>query len=290
MSMSGSIVWLASYPSSGNTWLRIFLINLLRDAATPAGINTLVEVGHAASRSWIDACLGVASSDLRADEVADLRPLVYEAVAAEQPAPYFVKIHDACAPTPSGRPLIPATATRGVVYVIRNPLDVAVSFANHRATSVDAIIDVMADDDYALEPEGRGIFPMLPQRVGSWTTHVRGWVDESGLPLHVVRYEDMKRNPVATFDAIARFAGLSPSRETVRRAVGFSEFAELRRQEDEGGFVQGSLRAARFFRRGESGSWREDLSSEQVRRITATHGEVMKRFDYLAELDEGSRA
>ena len=288
--MGGSIVWLASYPRSGNTWIRICLVNLLRGATTPADINTLVEVGHAASRSSIDACLGVASSDLRTDEVADCRPLVYQAIAAEQAAPYFVKIHDTFALTPSGLPLIPATATLGVVYVIRNPLDVAVSFANHRATSVDAIIDAMADDDYTLEPDGRGIFSMLPQRLGSWTTHVRSWVDESGLPLHVVRYEDMKRNPVDTFDAIARFAGLSPSRDAVDRAVAFSEFTELRRQEDNGGFGQGSLRAERFFRRGESGSWRAELSPEQVRRITETHGETMRRFDYLAERDEGSRA
>lgn len=66
--MSG-IVWLASYPKSGNTWLRVFLANSLRNAETPADINAL-ETGHIASaRNLFEELAGVEASDLTSAQI-----------------------------------------------------------------------------------------------------------------------------------------------------------------------------------------------------------------------------
>ena len=47
------IIWLASYPKSGNTWLRAFLHNLLRDPGRPYDINKLTDVTAGESQaSW----------------------------------------------------------------------------------------------------------------------------------------------------------------------------------------------------------------------------------------------
>ncbi len=74
--MSG-IYWLASYPKSGNTWLRSFLSNLQQDGDAPADINELATGTIASARDWLDEALGFDSADLSADEIDRLRPAVY---------------------------------------------------------------------------------------------------------------------------------------------------------------------------------------------------------------------
>jgi aryl sulfotransferase len=63
--------------------------------------------------------------------------------------------------------------------------------------------------------------------------------------------------------------------------VEYAGFSELRRQELEKGFGEGPYKfGAVFFRRGETGVWRDELSAEQVARIEAAHGPMMRRLGY----------
>jgi hypothetical protein len=124
----------------------------------------------------------------------------------------------------------------------------------------------------------------LRQRLGSWSSHVQGWLDESGLPVHLVRYEDLSRDPETVFGNVVRFCGLPWDAERVRKAVAFSGFEELQRQEREKGFRERSMKTSgNFFRRGEAGSWREELPAEMALRLIEAHGETMRRFGYLNE-------
>ena len=72
------IIWLASYPKSGNTWFRVFLSNLLSHSDKPADINNLYATPIASNRELFDEATGISSSELTLDEIDNLRPLVYE--------------------------------------------------------------------------------------------------------------------------------------------------------------------------------------------------------------------
>jgi aryl sulfotransferase len=274
------IIWLASYPGSGNTWMRVFLSNLLADAERPADINALAVRWHAASRSAFDAYAGVRASELRDDEIDELRPAVYEALAADHEPPWFVKIHDAFSYTRSGEPLVSSRATRGAIYILRNPLDVAISWAYNRDVRIRHAIELMGDAECTLAAVPDGIVPQIRQRLGTWSAHVCGWVD-APLPVHVVRYEDMQADPIAAFGGAAAFAGLPVTTERLTRAIEFSRFAELRQQEETTGFRGRSRRSLRFFRRGQVDAWRDELTADQAAQIVAAHSAVMQRFGYL---------
>jgi len=97
----------------------------------------------------------------------------------------------------------------------------------------------------------------------------------------VVRYEDMLFRPLETFTRAARFLELPHDAPRVEKAVRFAAFDELHRQEAEHGFAEKSARASRFFRRGEAGGWKEELNPEQVARVIAGHGPMMRRLGYL---------
>ncbi len=282
--MSG-IVWLASYPKSGNTWFRVFLANLLADADTPASINDL-DTPIASARELFDETVGFDASDLSLDEIDRLRPEIYCHLAGGLKEPYFMKIHDAWTLLEDGRPLIPAAATAGAIYFTRNPLDVAVSFAHHSGWDYDTAIASMADDNFTFCGTPTCLHNQFRQRLLSWSAHVLSWVDRPPFPVCVLRYEDLKASPRETFTRAVRFAGLHHSAVQIEKALAFSRFETLRRQEDAEGFREKSAATIRFFRAGQAGSWRSELNASHVKRIVSDHGEVMQRFGYLDENGE----
>ncbi|MGB0713611.1 MAG: sulfotransferase domain-containing protein [Gammaproteobacteria bacterium] len=272
--------WLASYPKSGNTWLRIFLNNLLNDADEPIDINALDLNGGSSERTLLDFVLCIDTADLEAREVDDLKPLAYRWLN-EFGATRFRKIHDANHVTRDGSQLACPESVLGALYVIRNPLDIAPAFAHHRARDIDDTIGVMGDPWFGLMESGPRLGRQVRQGLSSWSGHVRSWVDAIGPRLLVLRYEDMLAHPLETFTRAARFAGLPCDPARVERAIRFSDFEELARQETLQPFVERPPWGGRFFRRGQSGAWREELTDQQVRRLITDHGEVMRRFGYL---------
>ncbi|MGH7503208.1 MAG: sulfotransferase domain-containing protein [Longimicrobiales bacterium] len=274
----GQILWLASYPKSGNTWVRLFLANLLGPGDAPARINEIDRTPMAAGRDLFEDVTGLESSELAPDETLRLRRDVFHWVSQRADGVLPCKIHDAFIRLPDGRPMIDPAVTFGALYILRNPLDVAVSLRHHLGLSADAVIDRMADDAFRIGGRGR---PQLRQPLGTWSAHVTGWLSAPGIPVMVTRYEDLSALPADTFARVAAFSGSDVPAARIGRAIEFSSFAEARRQEDEGGFIERPAGAERFFRVGRVGSWRDDLTPAQVDRLVESHFEVMRRFDYV---------
>ena len=278
-----NIVWLASYPKSGNTWLRVFLANLLSDGTKPFPIDHLSRViPNAAARSAFDAELGIDSDDLHFDECDRLREGYHRFVSGKAASVLYYKIHDAFSFLPDGCCLIPRDATRNAIYLIRNPLDVAVSYANHSAIGLDRAIDWINSEKVSLCGDSRRSHNQLRQRLLSWSGHVRSWTERNcGFEVHVMRYEDMKQDPETVFTQAVRFVGMDVSADRIRKAMAFSGFEELKRQEEQNGFVEKPMQCGSFFHKGETGSWRAALSRDQALRIIRRHRDTMDRFGYL---------
>jgi aryl sulfotransferase len=289
--MSSGIWWLASYPKSGNTWLRAWLCSLVSDR--PAEINDLSRLGpFAGSRSHFDATLGIASVVLSRDQEFNLRPRVFEAVATEAKRPLYCKTHDAYQLTPGGEPLFPAAATAGAVYVVRDPRPVAVSMAHYTADPLDQVIAHMDDREAISGGSTKRLSNHLRQYLLRWSEHVESWLG-APFPVHLVRYEDMQAGPLAAFGAIAAFLGLRSDSAAIAAAVEAASFARLQAQERAFGFVEKPRRAAAFFREGRVDGWRDALTAEQAARIVAAHGAMMQRLGYdpmmLPLVREGER-
>ena len=283
-----SIVWLASYPKSGNTWMRIFLTNYLRNADTPADINDLEFMGIASSRHLFDTYAGLESSDLTHEEIEAARPAVYRLLAqdssasSDSPGVRFVKVHDAYTLLPNGSPLFPADVTTGAVYIIRNPLDVAVSRQAHFNETLDQAVAGMANPKARFAATRRALRTQLRHTLGAWSSHVCSWLDSpTGFPVHVVRYEDMHQHPFDTFGQVLAFVGLPLEPARLEKALRFSQFDILQHQETAHGFRERPQNMARFFRSGKISAWQEQLTADQIDQIIADHGAVMRRFGYL---------
>ena len=280
------ILWLASYPKSGNTWFRVFLTNLRQDTQGPTSINALDPIRFAGERAMFEEATGVESSDLTKQEIERLRPMVYEYIAKENENTLFVKVHDAYTYTAGGQPLFPAKATVGAIYIIRNPLDVAASYTHSSSLDLDTVISHMINPDFTLSAEPLRLHEQLPQRLLTWSGHVLSWADAPGIRVHIVRYEDMKLRPLETFTEAVHFLRFQYDRQNIQTAIELSSFDELKRQEQAHGFREKYLGDRPFFHKGKIGSWRQVLTADQAKRIVCDHRDVMGRFGYLDKEDQ----
>jgi aryl sulfotransferase len=274
------IIWIASYPKSGNTWFRAFISNLLHEENEEISINGMKTDGIFSSRPLLDAVTGVESSNLTAGEIDKMRPRVYNHLAQNSERPLFIKVHDAYTYLEDRTPLL-GTANAKAVYILRNPLDVAVSFANHASKSFDRIIKDMGNADHAFCNSKKRLHNQTRQKVLTWSAHVESWENAKELPVFIVRYEDMKSNPVETFAGAIRFIGLDYTREQIEQAIELSSFDRLKAEEGWNGFKERPAKTASFFRAGKAGDWRNHLNDEQRDKIIANHETVMRKYGYL---------
>ncbi len=209
-----------------------------------------------------------------------LRPEVYRFMAGSSDEVIYHKIHDGWIILPNGKPLVPAEVTRAVIYFIRNPLDVAISFAHHSAITIDKTIDMMNDPGYSFCSRETKLHNQTRQRLLTWSGHAESWIDISGLPVLVIRYEDMLAETFEVFRKATEFTGIKATDQKIRRALEFSRFDIMKKQEKEKGFREKAARSESFFRKGISGDWKNVLSGRQVEKIVNTHRRAMVRFGY----------
>lgn len=278
----GGIVWLASYPKSGNTWMRAFLHNLLTNAKRPVEPNQLdaFTLGNKGV-GWYRPYLGDKPVDaITPAELAKHRPAVHRDFTRTSPDTVFVKTHCYLGEDDLGVPLITMEYTAGAIYIVRNPLDVAVSMMPHFGLTADQAVDYLG---HIRNSMGGTDEASVPEPVSTWSIHVKSWTGQPNPRLLAVRYEDMLDQPAIAFGNVCRFLGLKPPAERLERAIKFSSFDMLRKLEDEKGFKERSRTADRFFRAGRQGQWRDTLTDAQARRIVAEHREQMARFGYVPE-------
>ena len=271
------ILWLASYPKSGNTWTRAFLANLFLNPPEPVDINKLSNLAFAEYRlEFYEQIARKPRTEISDEELNQLRPRVQQLIAASSPNTVFVKTHSAMGFT-NEVPTIEPRVTEGGIYIVRNPLDVCVSYAHHVGIDYDQAIEAMRAPMNQLSTTETLAFNVL----GSWSDHVTSWADAEGLNRLVLRYEDMHRQPEKAFGKLVKFLGLPKNDERLRRAISFSSFKELSKQETKTGFIEKSKKADKFFRKGKTGGWRDELSDAQAEQIINDHRAVMERYDYL---------
>ena len=279
--MSG-VIYLASYPKSGNTWFRTFLSYLLKEEDEEITINHLKTGGIFSSRGIVDEVCGFETSNLTQSEIDMFRHEVFELMAEQCRKPRIIKVHDAYTFMDNGTPLL-GTRNSRAVYILRNPLDVAVSFSHHSGKNIDRMISDMASEKMTMCRGINRMYKQYRQLLLSWSGHVESWVSAKELPVHFVRYEDMLVSPVETFKSALDFLGMKYSEDEIRAAVEMSAFDKLKDQEKQFGFKEKPTKAESFFREGKAGGWTKRLSEEQRDRVIQDHERVMREWGYLDE-------
>ena len=275
------IVWIASYPKSGNTWMRMYLYQLMRimggHPRETDELNKLDRSSMYEARLYtlFNRALGKPLKDATRGEVTKARETVHRTIADRIDSIALVKTHNVLGQI-NGMPILNPDVSVGAIYIVRDPRDVAPSLAGHLGSSIDEAIRVLGLSGYSTNNSDESAF----ETWGSWSEHVTGWTMTPSDAVLVVRYEDMQAKPIETFTAVSQHLGQSPTPEQIAEAVELSTFDKLKGQEDRYDFRERSPKADRFFVSGTAGAWREKLTEEQAAAITETHHAQMHRFGY----------
>jgi hypothetical protein len=281
--MKGRLVLVSSYPKSGNTWMRAVLEQLRRGPSWTFSINEMPGGFYGFKRRVLfDTLSPVNAADLFVDEIENMLPGVLRRVAQEDEYTHIIKVHDDARRTKSGAWLYPEDAVSSVIYIVRHPFDVAVSFANHMSLSLPDTVALMRDGEVISHADD--MLPQsLPQHVGSWTGNAASWLEGTPYRVTLVRYEDLYADPTAEFGRAAKAAGFAASPEELARAVGGSQFERMRDEEAAKGFRERPPTSPTFFRAGRPRTWEGKLDAELRERLVDDHGPMMERLGYLPD-------
>ncbi len=278
------IIWLASYPKSGNTWVRMFLESYLYQQGGRVDINNL-EIGRLRpllERNLFNQFLGFDSADLNLEETNLYRRHYITAFGKSLSKDVIVKTHAANLKVTENQFLIPAEVTKLGIYVVRNPLDVVSSLANHFSETIDQSVYRLNSSAFLNYKDMRVQQSTIANpQLKSWSEHFTSWSQEKKFNLLIVKYEDLIENPHKTFKSIIENIDTEVDETRLLSAIKNSDFKTLKKQEEQKGFKEAPLRVNSFFRRGKAQGWQEDLNSSQINSIVQNHGEIMDKLGYL---------
>lgn len=275
---SERITWLASYPKSGNTWLRCLL-----QAYRCNGYLDINDMHTGIGDS--SACFTAAVSPLDLTDLGErgqwlLRPAaLLNALMAMKP-PRMLKTHYANV-TISGLPaFIPPELTQRAIYIVRDPRSVVLSLSRFFNISTEKAVEQMANKNFQVGEYDSGI--QIPQVVSSWSNNIKSWISQTIYPVHVARYEDMMIDPAKELREVLDFIGIEPDSERIERSVEAAQLSRVRKEESDHGFNEYSRKPlpTAFF--GEGGTrWQQELGKKWIAKIEEDHGDMMRELGYL---------
>lgn len=279
------ITWLASYPKSGNTWLRAIVDRIVRPER-PFDVNALGETAPAFSglTERFIADHGVEVPLSAPGEVRRYWAAAQHALCSSSEQEIFLKTHNVAAKFDCGYFPDP-NLTKSVIYIVRDPRDVAISFAYHYRHPLGlAVASLCSSSAFNFKPQQIGRTELLT----SWGEHVAAWTALKRFPLLVLRYEDLLANTGVEIRRIAEFLGKQVSEKQVKDVVAATSFEQLRRQEAEHGFTE-AVRARGFFRVGKAQQWRGVRDQSVFQPLLDRFSTLMRRYGYLERAERSAR-
>ena len=293
--MSKHIFWLASYPKSGNTLLRIILTSLFFTENGVFNLKLLEAIRQFESTYNVYKIKDYIGKDIY--KLNDLS-IFYKYLLKMQEKKYlnfkedfkFFKTH-------SGNFIYnnnfftTEENIRGVIYVIRDPRDACISWANHTGQTYDQSIDFMINESQTIQwtKGNNNLFNdyNIPNSfLSSWDKHVISWTSNNWrFPFLIIRFEDMVYKKEETIRIIANFFTdkygfkFHNLDDKILNILKTTSFKNLEKEELKDGFAE-APRGKKFFKTGTQKQWLKKLNKNQIFKLEEKFKIVMNKFNY----------
>jgi len=279
------IIWLASYPKSGNTWVRLFLRSYLSKNKEEFNINQKPNDDFKINRFPDNKLLkGMQIDSCNFFEIAKNWITVQEKINLNNRL-NILKTHNAMC-TINKSKFTNQENTLGAVYIVRDPRDVAVSFSHHLGMSLTEVVDLMINEehlisekDFVLEKKETG-----STLVSSWSNHYNSWKNYNLSKILIIKYEDLIKKTFEKFYEIVLYLNklkkIEMDVKRITKSIELTKFHNLQDLEKKYGFEETTF-SKRFFREGKIGSWKQELNKDLSKKIQKAFEAEMIELGYL---------
>ena len=295
--MEKNIFWLVSYPKSGNTLLRSILISLFFTNDGNFNLKMSNKIDQFESTRFI-----LNNKDLFGEDINKLGDIAIffkyitklqskEALGIKEDF-VFKKSHSGLFEI-GNNAFTNTQNSRGIIYVVRDPRDVCISWSKHSGLSIQESIDFLTNDYAKLHWVDSKKFlrefreDEKPKSfLSSWEKHVLSWTKINwNIPKLIIKFEDLVYDKEFTIRKLVEFFKLNFNFnfENLDRKIDnillTTEFEKLKEEEKKNGFIE-ATEHSNFFSVGEKYQWENKLEAEQILQIEEKFKDVMKSFGY----------
>ena len=285
------IIWLASYPKSGNTWLRFFIISLLLKENNEVSLKNLEGIKQFPT-NYHYKDFSISKPDLgNLNKISKYWLGAQKKINSDNKIRFF-KTHNALCKLDNNI-FTNEENTLGTIHIVRDPRNVLSSVNNHfHHKSLEESKEFILDERKGIfnksKIEQSNVFT-LPQVIGSWKTHYNSWklIRKNYL---LVKYEDLLEKPESEFKRIASYLEplikLKFTDENISKAIELSSFERLKKIEEKEGFVESVTNSETgkketFFNLGPKNDWKKILDKNIIEEVNKKFELEMKELGYL---------
>ena len=282
------IIWLASYPKSGNTWIRSFISALLYSDEGQNDFSNLKKIRQFPARSQFKDFV----QDLQnPEEIYRNWTMVQNFLNLDEKIK-FLKTHQINC-TIGKYHLIDDENTLGAIHVVRDPRNVLLSIKNHFSfNNHNEALEFICKEKHwiGIEKSEDDKFRdnMIPTLISSWNIHYQTWKNKTKNYL-LIKYEDLQENPEQEFKKIVnyleRLTNKKFDEKKINKAIETTSFKYMQNLENGGYFSENarglSENKVRFFNLGPKNDWKKLLNNEIIEVINLKFFKEMKELGYL---------
>jgi len=278
------IIWLASYPKSGNTLVRSMLTSLIYSEDGNFNFNLLKKIGQYPHKKHFK---GLTDKFDNLFELSKFWTISQDKLNLDKKIKFFKTHHLRCGI--GNYTFTNSKNTIGTIYIVRDPRDVIISFAQHHALSIEeAKHNMFRTDAYTFPEREKNPDLALRTLLGSWSDHYNSWT-KNNKNLLFIKYENLIKNKkfelLRIIKFINNFIKIPISETKINNCINSTTFKSMKKYEEKGIFEENSVdkndKKIKFFNYGKEGNWKNVLSKELVLNIEQKFQNEMKELEYI---------
>ncbi len=280
------IIWIASYPKSGNTYLRSFLASYYYSVDGKFEFDQLINIRQFPN-------LNFSKSKMFTQEDASRNWIINQRAFFNMDNFHLVKTHNCLCPF-KGNNFTSARETLGAIYIVRDPRNVITSLTHHYSLDYKKALNNMINERATLlETSFDKDFSNFTF-LNSWSNHYKSWKNNSIFKVLFIKYEDLEKNKEETFKKVILFVdsykkkGSDFNEKKFLNSIKSTNFNNLKNKELNEGFEESvispkSRKKINFFNLGFNNRWQKILPSDIKKIINEKFKAEIEELEYIYE-------
>jgi len=282
------IFWIASYPKSGNTWLRALISAYYYSKDGVFNQNILKNIGQFPEKKYLT---GFDHNQKEVGDTARFWIKAQEKINEDKKLRFF-KTHNIFGEVNNCK-FSNKQNSAGCIYIVRDPRNVITSIKNHyELDDVKALKWMTNSKKFIYDVERVGQYGYSDfQFISSWSTNYKSWKVQKEIPIKIIRYEDLLKETYVVFKDIIEFINNTLrikekiNKDKLKKSVGSTFFDKLKNDEKNNGFVEAvpskiNKEKIPFFNLGPDNDWKKILDKDQQIKLNDMFEEDLIELGY----------